>query len=110
MGVYPSQYSKENFLERFLKKNNVSENIINKFVALPEKVDENEHEYDLYINVVFCSVGNTSYSFELNYYSEELVEYLFNSKVFNDIEVSINYLLCELIEKGYYDKEKECKS
>lgn len=103
MGVYPSQYSKEDFLERFLEKNNVSEIIINKFVALPEKID-NGHDYELYINVVFCSVGNTSYSFELNYYSEELVEYLFNSKVFNDIEISINYLLCELIDKGYYDK------
>lgn len=106
MGVYPSQYSKVNFLEKFLKKNNVSEIIINKFIDLPEKVLKNDHEYDLYINVVFCNVGDTSYSFELNYYSEDLVEYLFNSKVFNSIGISINYLLCELIGKGYLNDEE----
>ena len=108
MGVYPSQYSRENFINNFLRKNNVSEGIIGKFVDLPEKIIIDEVEYKLFINVIFCSVGDTSYTFELNYYSEELVEFLFNSKVFNDIEVSINYLLCELINNGYITHDEDC--
>jgi len=107
MGVYPSQYNKEEFLEKFLEKYNVSETIISKFVVLPKKVLKNDNEFNLYINVVFCSVGDTSYSFELNYYSEDLVEYLFNSKVFSGIGISINYLLCELIDKGYFNNDNK---
>lgn len=110
MGVYPSQYSREDFIKKFLKKNHVSDLIISKFVELPEKIIIDNHDYDLYINVTFISVGNTCYNFELNYYSEGLVEYLFNSKVFNDVEVSINYLICELIEKGFFEEEKEHES
>lgn len=109
MGIYPNQYTKEKFLKNFLTKNNVSEAIIDKFLELPEQVtDNNDQEYDIYINVVYCSAGNTSYSFEFNYYSEDLVEYLFNSKVFNDIEVSINYLLCELINNGFITFDENC--
>ena len=109
MGVYPNQYNREDFLEKFLRKNNVSDSIVSKFVGLPEKIIIDGNDYDIYINVTFISVGNTCYNFELNYYSEELVEYLFNSKVFNDIEVSINYLLCELINNDFYEEEKENK-
>ena len=109
MGVYPSQYSREDFIKKFLKKNNVSDGIVSKFVALPEKIIIDNHDYDIYVNVTFISVGDTCYNFELNYYSEELVEYLFNSKVFNDVEVSINYLLCELINNGFFEEEKECE-
>lgn len=96
-----SQYSKVEFLEKFLKKYNVNNTIIGKFEKLPEKIVINGHIFDIYINATFFSVGDSSYEFELNYYSEELVEYLFSSKVFGDIEVSINYLLCELINNGY---------
>jgi hypothetical protein len=93
--IYPKKYSKEEF-RKFLEKNNVSETIINKFNELPEKIERNKDKYELYINSTWYNVGNTFYSFELNYYSEELIEYLFNSKVFNDIELSINNLICEL--------------
>jgi len=110
MGVYPSQYSRENFINNFLRKNNVSEGIIGKFVDLPEKIIIDEVEYKLFINVIFCSVGDTSYTFELNYYSEELVEFLFNSKVFGDVEFSINYLTCKLFEKEFLPEEGEYKS
>jgi len=109
MDIYPNQYDRKKFIEKFLKKNNVSEVIINKFVDLPEKIIVNNHEYEIYINVIFFSIGDTFYNFELNYYSEEQIEFLFNSKVFQDVEVSINYLICELIEKGYLVEKKECK-
>jgi hypothetical protein len=105
MGVYPNQFSREDFLEKFLKENNVSDSIITKFVELPEKIIIDGHEYGLYVNVIFCSVGDTSYTFELNYYCEELVEFLFNSKVFGNVETSINYLMCELLEKQYLERE-----
>jgi len=103
MSIYPKQYTRENFFS-FLLKNNVSETIINKFVNLPEAVLRDENKFDLFINVTWYSAGDTYYNFELNYYSEELIEFLFNSKVFNDVEISINYLLCELIENKYITK------
>ena len=81
MKAYPNQYSREDFLQKFLKKNNVSDSIITKFVELPEKIIIDNHEFDLHINVTWYTIGNTFYDFELNYYCEELVEYLFNSKV-----------------------------
>jgi hypothetical protein len=109
MSVYPNQYSREDFLEKFLKKNNVSDSIISKFVELPEKVITDENIYELNINVNWYKIDNTFYDFELNYYCEELVEYLFNSKVFNDIEISINYLLCELMNNGYITLNEECE-
>ena len=109
MGIYPNQYSRENFIKQYLKKNNVNDIIISKFVALPEKIIIDGHDYDIYINVTFFSVGDIYYNFELNYYSEELVEFLFNSKVFNDVGVSVNYLLCELINNGFIKRERKCK-
>jgi len=106
MGAYPSEYNKKDFLN-FLKKNNVSDVIIAKFVELPETVERSGDTFKLSINLTWYSIGNTFYNFELNYYSNDLVEYLFSSKIFTDIEVSINYLTCELLEKGYMSKEKE---
>jgi len=100
MGVYPKNYNKEEFL-KFLKENDVSDAIISKFVELPEAVEHSGCTFKLDINSIWYSVGSTFYNFELNYYSEELVEYLFSSKVFGDVELSINYLLCELINNNY---------
>jgi len=100
MGIYPKNYNKEEFL-KFLEKHNVSDAIISKFVELPETVEHSGCTFKLDINSIWYSVGNTFYNFELNYYSDELVEYLFSSKVFGDVELSINYLLCELINNNY---------
>ena len=100
MGVYPKKYSKEEFLV-FLEKNNVKDTIITKFVELPKTVQRSGSVFELDINSTWYSEGDTHHNFELNYYSEELVEYLFTSKVFNDIEVSINYLTCELFSKKF---------
>jgi hypothetical protein len=95
MTAFPVKYSKEDFI-KFLLKNNVNDSIINKFNELPESIKKNGDVYDLYINSIWYSDGNTHYEFEINYYSEELIEYLFSSKVFKDVEQSINYILCEL--------------
>jgi hypothetical protein len=95
MGVYPTQYNKESF-KVFLIKNNVGGEIIEKFDGLPEKIISKGNTYDIYINSIWYSVGNTFYNFELNYYCEDKIEYLFNSRVFSDIEISIDVLLLEL--------------
>ena len=108
MGVYPKKYNKKEFLI-FLEKHSVSNTIISKFVELPETVERSGNTFKLDINSTWYSIGNTFYNFELNYYSEELVEYLFSSKVFNNVEVSINYLLCELINNNHI-KNNESES
>jgi len=102
MNTYTKTYTKEEFLE-FLEKNNVNDTIIHKFVELPVSIVRNGNKYDLYINATWYNVGNTHYEFELNYYSENLIEYLFGSKVFKDVEFSINNLLCELMNSKIID-------
>lgn len=107
MSTYPKRYNKEEFL-KFLEKNNVNDDIISKFTQLPEAVKRSGNEFELDVNVTWYNTGDTFYNFELNYYSDELVEYLFNSKVFNHIELSINYLMCELMSKKII-KGWDCK-
>jgi hypothetical protein len=95
MAAYLKTYTKEEFLQ-FLEKINVNENIINKFLELPETYKRNGNIFDLYITSIWHSEGKTFYEFEINYYSESLIEYLFGSKVFTDVEHSINNMLCEI--------------
>jgi len=95
MGIHPKTYDKETFLD-FLDKNNVNEITYNKFKELPEFVERSEIKFKLDINVIWYSHGNTHYTFEINYYSEELIEYLFSSKIFYDVDTSINFIVCEL--------------
>lgn len=76
MGVYPTQYSKEEFIE-FLQKNHVNELLIEKFKVIPENVKKKSHIYKLNILCTFISVGETSYNFELNYYSEDQLNIYF---------------------------------
>lgn len=108
MGIHPKKHNRESFLH-FLKKNKVSEKIINDFFKLPESIINNNIKYDLYIQSTWYGEGNTHYTFELNYYSEEVLEYLFNIKIINNVEVSINYLLCELINNNYINFDENCK-
>lgn len=107
MNIHPKSHNKEEFL-KFLEKNNVNDKIISNFAQLPETIKRNGNEFKLDINVTWYNIGDTYYNFELNYYSKELVEYHFNSKVFNDIGLSINYLMCELMNKKLV-KDWDCK-
>lgn len=95
MTAYPKKYTKEEFI-KFLLRINVNDSILDKFMELPETIKRNGDTYNLYINSIWYSDGNTHYEFEINYYSEELIEYFFSSKVFNDVELSINNMLCEI--------------
>ena len=107
MGVYPKGYSKEEFVE-FLLKNHVKDTIINKFKELPETIKSKGHIYKLNIVCTFCSVGETFYNFELNYYCEDEIEFLFSYKIFTNVEESINNLLCDLVGGKYIDKPEIC--
>jgi len=110
MTIHPKKYSKTDFI-KFLEKNNVNDEVTNKFHELPESIQRNGNRFKLDINVMWYGDGNTHYEFELNYYSEELIEYLFGSKVFKTPEISINNLLCELVNGKYIKRlnKKFCK-
>lgn len=95
MRIHPQKYTKEEFVD-FLKRNNVNDTIINKFLKLPKTVKYGGNKYEIYINSTWYNIGKTYYNFELNYYSEEQIEFLFGSKVFGDVELSINNILYEL--------------
>jgi hypothetical protein len=108
MDVNLSGYDKELFIE-FLQKNHVKDSIINKFRELPEIVKKNNYIYKLNIVSTFYSSGNTWYNFELNYYSEDQIEYLFGCKIFTDVEESVNELICNLVESNYMLKPEICR-
>lgn len=105
MGVYPKGYTKEEFVN-FLEKNNVEDSVIKKFLSLPEKINAKGSKFKLYISSTFVSVGNTYYNFELNYYSEDKIEFLFPYKLFKNIEKSIDNLLCDLVAGKYISSSK----
>ena len=95
--VFQKIYGKEEFI-KFLKFNNVNNITIDRFIELPKIINsKNNKNFELYINTIRYSIGFASYNFELNYYSDELVEFLFNTKVVDNVEVSINNLKCEII-------------
>lgn len=91
MKGYPNSYTKSQFLE-FLKKNRVSETIIEKYNTLPELINRNGSNYKLNIVATWYDGGTVNYNFELNYYSEDLIEFLFPYQIFPDIEQSIDTL------------------
>jgi hypothetical protein len=96
MNIFPKIYTKTEFLE-LLITNNINDNIIHKFNKLPEHIEINKSTYFIYINVTQYGVKNPTFNYELNYYSNDLIEFLFNSKVFSRIELSVNKLLCGLM-------------
>lgn len=96
MNIFPNIYTKTEFLEQ-LTTNNINDNIIRKFNKLPEFIEINKNTYFIYINVTQYGTKNPTFNYELNYYSNDLIEFLFNSKVFNTVELSINNLLCDLM-------------
>ena len=101
MKVYPKEYTKSEFL-KFMRKLGVDEDVISDFEIVPDIIKKNGSNFRLYISSRWYDVGNTHYEFELNYYSSKLMEYLFSLKVYNDIEISVNHLICELKKHNYY--------
>jgi len=104
--ICPKRYSKHEFLN-YLEKHKVAENIVEDFKSLPEEIVRSGDTFRLDINLTWYPENETHYDFEMNYYSEDTVEYLFNSKIFTNIVSSINYLLCELTNNNYIKGECE---
>lgn len=104
MTTYPTLYKKNEFI-KFLKKINVNDETIEKFIKLPNTIVKGNDEFNLNTMLTYNSGEETYYSFELNYYSIETMEFLLNYKIFNDFNDSLNYLICELIKYGYIQKE-----
>ena len=107
MGVEQNEFNKKEFIE-FMSINDVSDEIIKRFKKIPEKIHKNDSKYDLVVQTRWYNVEKTYREFELNYYSEKIMEYLLSFKVYNDIELSINHLECELRIMGFIDDGKNC--
>jgi len=100
MKAHPKIYDSSEFTV-FLNRNNVDEIVMEKFKNFPESIIYNNSEYKLNITSVWYGKDFARLNFEINYYSEEQIEYLFNSKVFTDVEKSINYLYFELVNRKF---------
>lgn len=104
MTTYPNLYNKKDFI-KFLKKININNKTIERFNKFPNFIIKNEDKFELNTILTYNSCEKTFYTFELNYYSKDLIEFLFNYKIFNDFDESINYLIIELVKHNYAKKE-----
>lgn len=104
--VKQRDYSKREFA-KFLNKYSVNDEMISDFNTIPETLNVNGEVFVLKIQTRWYNVGNTYHEFEFNYYSEKIIEFLFGFKVFTNVEISINYLLCELKRDGHLDHNKK---
>lgn len=95
MSIHPRNYNINEF-KKFLEDNHVEEKIIKKFLELPELVTVGNNKYKIYLTSTRYNDGDIYYNYELNYYCESLMEFLFPLKVFGEVELSINTLLLEL--------------
>lgn len=95
MCVEEKQYKRKEFI-KFMNKYGVEEETISKFVDVPEKIIENEYEFNLIITSRWYNIGKTYYEFELNYYSPNAMEFLFKYKISNNIEDSLSFIEHEL--------------
>jgi len=92
---YPQKYTKEEFIN-VLKKSNINDNLINRIKKLPLTVTYNNIDYYLNIIILWNEQNKIFYGFEINYYSDKNMEFLFDYKVFYNIENNIDYIECEL--------------
>ena len=62
---------------------------INQIKELPLIINKNNIDFKLYINIFENRC-------EINYYSEDKLEFLFPVKIFNDFNVSVKNIICNL--------------
>lgn len=109
METYPKKYNKITFTE-YLEKINTSTQLLERFERLPAMLIHNNIEYELNVIKTYYAGDGSYFNFELNYYSDDILEFLFTYKIFQDIEDSVNYLECELINENFISHETDCHS
>lgn len=95
MNKLPTNYTKEEFIE-FLKENGIHNGELKRIDDLPETLEVNQKKYILNIIASWREENDTEYEFELNYYSPDNMEFLFNYKIFNNIHSSLNFIEREI--------------
>lgn len=90
-----NKYSKIGF-NKFLTNIGVEKSIINKANTLPNQIKHNETNYNIYIAITEFQKEENIFDYQINYYSEEIDEFLLKLKVFQNPEISINFVLNEL--------------
>jgi len=108
MENYPVKYIKENFIN-LLKKKDLEDSIIERYYHLPEFISFDNVTYKLNI-IVTDNEDEKLQIFEINYYSDEGMSFLFDYKASSDItqividsEILLNQPL--IIKMGMLDKE-----
>ena len=100
----PKTFKKQELI-RYLMDNGVVNGMLIRLENLPDILHVNNYDYVFNAITTWRERGHTYHEFELNYYSEENMEFLFTYKIFNDVEVSLNFLECELAKKGFTDTD-----
>lgn len=90
MGVYPNDYTQEEF-KHFLIENEIDDLITKNFEALPETITYNGKEFTMTIRATFFSIGEGFYNYWFNYELDG--EMLFEKKIFTDVEEGVEYLI-----------------
>lgn len=108
METYPKNYNTETFIE-YLKDNHSETSLVERFKRLPATLIHNKIEHKLNIVKTYYIGDGSYYNFELNYYSDELLEFLFTYKIFQDVEDSIRHLECELQNGNFILHETDCQ-
>lgn len=88
----PKKINKKQLIS-LLKKDNINPNLIFRINNIPNVIIKNGYNYDLDINVAKHETHN---EYNLNYHCIDNMEFLFNNKIFKDIEISLKFLECEL--------------
>ena len=102
MNAQPKNPDRKSFIE-ILEKNNVNQDTIDRFKALPETIVEGDSTYKLNVVMTYYSGGKSYYNYELNYYCVDTLEFLLTYKIFSNVEISINHLECELKARDLVD-------
>lgn len=103
-----NNYTKEELIN-FLQKNGINNGILERINNLPDFISVDDKKYDLNILITQKKSDDIYYEFELNYYSKKNVEFLLPYSIRKDIEVSINVLECELMNRKLIDYEVRCE-
>lgn len=95
MTLEPTNLTKKKFIN-FLKKIDINLDLIERASKLPEEFTFDRNRYFIYIMLISHTDNDNPFEFELNYYCDEISEYLFSLKSSFNLERALNNVECEL--------------